>query len=36
MSKNQLVFSGQNAHNPLTVNGVRNIDSSPRFHPLNG
>lgn len=33
MSKNQLVFSGQNAHNTLAVNGVRFINSSPIFVP---
>lgn len=34
MSKNQLIFSGQNARNTLTVNGVRNINSSPVFVPF--
>lgn len=33
MSKNQLVFSGQNAPKSLTVNDVQNINSSPVFIP---
>ena len=33
MSKNQLVFSGQNAHKSLRINDVQFINSSPVFIP---